>query len=259
MNRLNNRLSRWLGYRIVFSLPFGLLLFCSFFIVVGAAGLEASQSSHFCGLCHSMKQVYSSWKASTHKQMACVQCHIEPGLAGFLHAKIVLGPRDVYSEIVHRPSPEKITQLALRFRDDQCERCHRGILGITEKAIENLPPPVKIVGLKYAHQKHKETKVLCVDCHLDAVHGTPQKYATMFPAEKQCLVCHGKYWKDGRVDPGNTGKLISKRCSTCHHPDLIRKFIWENPEPREGFEDTMEDEFRELKPEEIGKGYALEF
>jgi nitrate/TMAO reductase-like tetraheme cytochrome c subunit len=259
MIRFRRIASQWLGRRVIFSLPLGVLVFGSLFLAVSAAGVEATMSSSFCGSCHSMKQVYATWRASTHSQMACVTCHIEPGVAGFLHAKLVLGPRDIYHEVVDRPSPEDITALGLVFRDSQCERCHRGVLGINEKPADDLSEPVKKVGLKYAHKKHKDAKVRCMDCHLDAVHGTPRKYATMFPAEKQCLTCHGKKWKGGKPDPAGEGEVVSKRCGVCHISERIRKFIWENPEPREGFEDTMEEEFRELNPEDIGKGYALEF
>jgi nitrate/TMAO reductase-like tetraheme cytochrome c subunit len=255
--RLSPPYLKWIRRRVVFSLPLGVLVFGSLFLVVSAVGLEASQSSSFCGSCHSMKAVFAAWKSSTHHQMECVDCHIEPGISGFLHAKLILGPRDIFHEIVYRPTPEKISAINLKFRDSQCEKCHHGLLAINEKPPDDLPAPVKNVGLKYAHKKHKEAKVLCVDCHLDAVHGTPRKYATMFPPEKQCLTCHGKRWRDGRLDP--SGELISKRCSTCHIPDKIRKFIWENPAPREGFEDTMEEEYREHNPAETGKGYALDF
>lgn len=254
------RLPGWARRRIHLSLPLGAVVFGSLCLVVSAAGLEISQSSNFCGSCHSMKQVYASWKVSTHKQMRCVDCHIEPGLAGFLEAKLVLGPRDIYSEIVRRPSPAAISTLDLKFRDEQCERCHRGVLNINEKAPDDLPEPVKNVGLKYAHQKHKTASVQCIDCHTDAVHGTPQKYPTMFPSEKQCLSCHGKYWKDGRLVPAsNDAKKLSKRCRTCHIPDRIREFIWKNPTPREGFEDTIEEEFAELAPEQVGKDYSMDF
>ncbi len=238
-------------------MPLGVLLLLLLLLTSSGIGIEVTQQSSFCGSCHSMKQVYATWKKSTHQEMPCVACHIDPGFQGFVYAKLVLGPRDVLSEVIHRPTPEEIEKLHLQFQDAQCERCHRGILRINEKPPEDLPGPVKEVGLKYSHKKHKEAKVLCMDCHLDAVHGTPAKYPTLFPLEKQCLTCHGKGWKDGKIDP--LGEIISKRCSVCHQKDRIRKYIWENPVIREGFEDTMEEELREIKPEEIGKGYQLDF
>ncbi len=56
------------------------LLFLALFFSVGVFGLEATSSSKFCSSCHEMKPEYYTWKASSHSEVDCVNCHTEPGI-----------------------------------------------------------------------------------------------------------------------------------------------------------------------------------
>ena len=42
--------------------------------------VQISSTPQFCGTCHNMKPYYQSWKHSKHNKIACVECHISPGI-----------------------------------------------------------------------------------------------------------------------------------------------------------------------------------
>jgi hypothetical protein len=53
-------------------------------------GVHWMESPGFCGqTCHTpMQPQHSAWQAATHARIACVQCHVGEGAAGFVHAKL---------------------------------------------------------------------------------------------------------------------------------------------------------------------------
>jgi nitrate/TMAO reductase-like tetraheme cytochrome c subunit len=59
-------------------------------LVAGYGGLHWMESPSFCGqTCHTpMRPQHSAWQAASHARIACVQCHVGEGAAGFVHAKM---------------------------------------------------------------------------------------------------------------------------------------------------------------------------
>jgi nitrate/TMAO reductase-like tetraheme cytochrome c subunit len=58
--------------------------------VVGVGGMTAisfSETPGFCGMCHTMDPELKAYAMSPHKDVNCAECHISPGLAGFVKAK----------------------------------------------------------------------------------------------------------------------------------------------------------------------------
>jgi nitrate/TMAO reductase-like tetraheme cytochrome c subunit len=55
-------------------------------LVASVGGVEATSQSQFCGSCHIMDPYYSTWKHSTHKDVACVECHVAPGAQNLVAA-----------------------------------------------------------------------------------------------------------------------------------------------------------------------------
>ncbi|MBD3367716.1 MAG: hypothetical protein GF405_06035 [Candidatus Eisenbacteria bacterium] len=69
----------------------GLLILLAIIVVVAAFGFNAwSARSDFCGSCHDvMGEHYVSWAESSHGAVAeCLDCHSEPGWAGYYHSKL---------------------------------------------------------------------------------------------------------------------------------------------------------------------------
>lgn len=100
-----------------------------FVIIVAVAsikGFEFTESPVFCGeLCHVvMEPEHTAWSNSPHAKVKCVECHVGPGAAWYVKAKIS-GMRQLYAVLFHT-YPETIeTPIEnLRPARDTCEHCH---------------------------------------------------------------------------------------------------------------------------------------
>jgi hypothetical protein len=62
------------------------------FLIVGTAsyrGVAYMDTPNFCGAaCHVMAPEFTAYPVSSHSDVACTRCHIAPGVAGFVHAKV---------------------------------------------------------------------------------------------------------------------------------------------------------------------------
>ncbi len=62
------------------------------FIIVGVAcyrGVAYMDTVSFCGAtCHVMAPENAAYHISSHSDMACTECHVAPGTAGYVHAKL---------------------------------------------------------------------------------------------------------------------------------------------------------------------------
>ena len=62
------------------------------FIIVGTAsyrGVAYMDTPNFCGqACHVMAPEWVAYRHSPHSTVACTECHVEPGVPGYLHAKL---------------------------------------------------------------------------------------------------------------------------------------------------------------------------
>ena len=97
-------------------------------LIIGTAsyrGVEYLDSTNFCGTtCHVMLPENIAYHLSPHAQVACVDCHIGPGLPWMVRAK-VNGLRQVYMVATHsypRPIPSPVKDL--RPASQTCEQCH---------------------------------------------------------------------------------------------------------------------------------------
>jgi hypothetical protein len=99
-------------------------------VAIVSAGTYSSvqymDSQQFCGtVCHTvMTPQYAAYQNSSHSHVECVNCHVGPGAAWFVHYK-VSGVRQLvdftlkrYSRPVHARSGD------LRPAEDTCARCH---------------------------------------------------------------------------------------------------------------------------------------
>jgi len=62
------------------------------FVIVGTAsyrGVAYMDTPEFCGAaCHVMAPEFANYHVSSHRGVACTECHIAPGAMGFVHAKV---------------------------------------------------------------------------------------------------------------------------------------------------------------------------
>jgi cytochrome c nitrite reductase small subunit len=222
-------------------------------VIVGAlavAGAAVPLTNHpkFCASCHNIRPSYDTWVESTHKDVECIDCHVRPGVKGFLHDKVRAGLKDVTIYLLGTPTDAH--NLQAQVASHVCVSCHHAILRVSEVATRDLPPPVKEVGLIMSHRKHMDAFAKrgqgegCTTCHSRIVHEKPIKgYPIVIPrghvsedsrsyfpdhpegsnlwkaTMADCFRCHdGKSTYDGKV--------LSNRCETCHLPDKIGNFLF---------------------------------
>ncbi|MDD3845665.1 MAG: NapC/NirT family cytochrome c [Syntrophorhabdaceae bacterium] len=120
------------------------------------SGYHFGGISYFCGSCHSMENNYFAWKASRHKQFACIECHVPRGsLAYSVAYKAYAGIRDVAGETMRTyPFTIKLTGHARTIANANCLRCHFSTVESTPMA---------------------KGAVDCMKCHRFLVHGRPME------------------------------------------------------------------------------------
>ena len=96
-------------------------------IVVASVGAAHwAESNEFCGqVCHEpMEPQFTAHKLSAHSQVDCVQCHVAPGAAGAVTAKMN-GTRQLYGVLTNtfaRPIPSPRDRIPVPAVT--CQRCH---------------------------------------------------------------------------------------------------------------------------------------
>ena len=216
---------------------------------LGGAAVPLTNHPQFCASCHNIRPSYDSWVKSSHKEVECVTCHVRPGVEGFIHDKAYAGLKDVAIYLFGTPTDAHNLQATVS--SEVCIGCHRAILRVSEVATRDLPPPVKDVGLVMGHKQHMEAFAKrgqgegCTTCHARVVHEQPIKgYPVVIPrghvavdgkpyypdhpegsklrasAMNDCFRCH-----DGKTE--HEGKVLSKKCETCHIPEKISRFLFD--------------------------------
>lgn len=216
--------------------------------IAGTVAIPLTNHPDFCASCHTIRPSVENWRVSSHKDVTCVDCHVRPGLEGFWYDKVRAGIKDV--AITFFGTPTEPHNLQATVDSNVCLGCHRAILRVSEVSTRDLPAPVKDVGLIMSHRKHLEAFAKrgkgegCPTCHARVVHAKPikgypiviprghvkldmQPYHPEFPEGSQlwnsaladCIRCH-----DGKTT--YEGKLLSKKCETCHIPEKISDFLF---------------------------------
>jgi len=174
-----------LGYTLGLIIGLGLVLM--------AMAIELSSTPWFCGTCHVMRPYFESWENSSHAQVACVECHIPPGLTAEMRKKF-----EALSMVARYFTATYGTNPWAEVDDDACLRCHeRRLLGGKELFGEVL----------FDHRPHlaelrRGLRLRCTSCHSQIVQGS---HITV--TSSTCVLCH---FKDQR--PG----VDTARCTLCH-------------------------------------------
>ncbi len=184
--------------------------------------VKLSESNFACGGCHTPQ--HNNWAISTHKNVDCRECHIDPGVGGALTAQytgvknllvaFTTGGDTLTREMAHE-SP-------LPMSSKNCMDCHAAILYFNELGYEDIPEENTIQGqgLYIAHRTHIEKyDILCVECHRGISHRNPddiRKYKTNWPfMKKDCGPCHtGKYMERFKTEVTDLQDM--EKCTTCH-------------------------------------------
>lgn len=164
------------------------------FALVGLVGfVQVSSTPDFCGTCHIMKPYYESWKHSSHNDIACVECHISPGITAEVRKKF-----EALSMVAKYFTATYGTKPWAEVDDAACLRCHERRL---------LDGRVDFNGVAFDHRPHltearRGLRLRCTSCHSQIVQGTHLTVTV-----STCAFCHFQ-----KQEP-NTGLAA---CRTCH-------------------------------------------
>jgi len=161
--------------------------------------LEVTTQPDFCRSCHIMEPYYDSWASSSHADVACVDCHYEPGLLETFEGKF-----KAMSQLAKYITATEGSKPWAEVSDYSCMRsgCH------SERLLEG---EIQFGRIRFDHREHligmqagKELR--CTSCHSQIVQGD---HLTVTPSS--CILCHFK--SDGE---GGTQDLDD--CELCHGP-----------------------------------------
>ena len=89
----------------VLALIGGVLLLGALGTIGGAQLVEYSESAAFCTTCHTMNPQKKAFEAGVHQDVGCGECHVNPGVVGFVKAKLA-GTRELYALVTSTyPTP----------------------------------------------------------------------------------------------------------------------------------------------------------
>jgi len=86
--RLRNLLPPLRSRRGLFILVILLVGFGSAITVGGVVAVQWTETADFCGRCHTMGPELKAYAMSAHREVPCAECHVEPGVQGWIKAKI---------------------------------------------------------------------------------------------------------------------------------------------------------------------------
>ncbi len=115
--------SSWRGMLLIFVVVAGVGAIAMF---TGMKTVTYAESAGFCGTtCHTMEPENKAFAVSPHSDVACGECHVSPGVVGFVKAKLG-GTRELYQLVTNTfPTPiPALDHADLPKPQDTCEKCH---------------------------------------------------------------------------------------------------------------------------------------
>lgn len=180
-----------------------IILLIIIFVSCSGGFIVVSEQTSFCNSCHIMNPYYASWQSSGHSEVNCLECHVQPGFAGIVRAKLngLAQAVDCFLDRVS-PKPSAMVEDASCLRED----CHskESLLAEPVTDVEN--------KYKFSHQGHIDANVsglplLCTTCHS---HFEGQEHFKV--STQVCYICH--FSKD---DKNSTVHSVDTRCRDCHN------------------------------------------
>lgn len=168
-------------------------------LVAMGTAMEVSSQPKFCGSCHIMEPYYDSWTESSHRNIACVDCHIPPGVTAALRKKY-----EAAAMVARYFTGTYGTNPWAEIDDAACLSCHQRRLLVGRELFGDV---------LFDHAAHlagmRRGKTLrCTSCHSQIVQGSH-----IAVTASTCILCH---FKD--QEPG--ARLSN--CTLCHDvPDTV--------------------------------------
>ncbi len=192
-------------------------------VIVGAAfilkiGVHATSTSSFCVNCHSMKPQVLTWEASSHSQVECIQCHVQPGVENMAKQKVD-GVKQLYSTLTDSfIAPIRMPSL---IPNESCLTCH-------DMLTRNVSASGDII---IDHQVHEEKEIACVTCHDGVAHGKVSEKRVTYKSDyakwngmlAKRFMEDTKYTRPQMETCMNCHELRGAplTCETCHNSSML--------------------------------------
>lgn len=181
--------------------------------------IEYSARPGFCDNCHIMEPYYQSWATSSHRDVACIQCHYAPGIRAE-----AMGKLQAANQVVKYVTRTYSVKPWAEIEDAACLRsgCH------SERRVEGL---VDYDGVQFDHAQHlgelrRGKQLRCTSCHSQIVQGD---HLSVTPVT--CYLCHFKDRPPGDPVAGCTGchaappTVVSPAGYVVDHAQYVRDRI----------------------------------
>lgn len=162
-------------------------------VILAYGAIHVSSSPAFCGTCHVMEPYYDSWLTSSHKNIACVDCHIPPGVTAELEKKyeaMAMVARYFTGTYGTRPWAE--------IDDAACLQCHQRRLLLGREVYGD----VLFDHAPHLTELRRGKRLRCTSCHSQIVQGSH-----IAVTSTTCTLCHFK-----NAQPADA----TARCTLCH-------------------------------------------
>ncbi|WP_075860391.1 cytochrome c3 family protein [Carboxydothermus pertinax] len=126
-------------------------------LVIAVSLFEVTSLTLTCKTCHEMLPEYYTWKASSHSELNCLKCHVQPGIGNLFKFKA-----EMLNFAYLHFTKKYLLPISLKKDIPQrnCTRCH------------GLKRPITPSGdIIVPHDKHKSAGVQCLECHRGIAHG----------------------------------------------------------------------------------------
>jgi nitrate/TMAO reductase-like tetraheme cytochrome c subunit len=195
----------WRKFRYIIYTAIALLCaWISLMVIMTGAAAWYTSRPQFCNSCHIMEPYYKSWQKSSHKDVACIECHFPPGVGGEVLGKLN-GLVQVIKYFTNTAGPRPTAEIP----DASCLRsgCHETRLLSGKVDFHGLDSHGKPWHIPFDHTPHlaegRRGKTLrCTSCHSQIVQGSHMTVTT-----STCFLCHFK------EEPFNAGL---SGCTHCH-------------------------------------------
>jgi nitrate/TMAO reductase-like tetraheme cytochrome c subunit len=183
----------------------GTVFVVGLFLLAGSSALMTGAVHYtaqppFCNSCHIMEPYYKSWQESKHADVACIECHYEPGSLETLEGKF-----KALSQLAKYVTRTQGTKPWAEVSDQSCMRsgCH---------SVPSLEGEVAFGRIRFDHRHHllesrRGRRLRCVSCHSQIVQGEHVSVTSSV-----CITCHFMPDENGHVPEK------SSDCLTCHGP-----------------------------------------
>jgi nitrate/TMAO reductase-like tetraheme cytochrome c subunit len=138
-------------------------------ILLAGVGMHYTSQSNFCTSCHEIRPEVATWQVSPHNQVACLDCHANPGTVGYVSRKLQ-AVKELYVHFTNQIP----TSIQAQVNIQTCILCHTGQNAKFSNA-KNITLTSGPLAPSTSHTFILDNKVNCLNCHRYTAHPPSQE------------------------------------------------------------------------------------